>query len=781
MSGRHRRPSSSKRPAPSPATLARRAVRRRTAGAVFGGGAIGVLVLALLLGLLVWALPAKAADKLLPWFPGQPAAPPSSSLDAARELGYDLVFSPNVPADKTWTFPVDAQAYQANACDKDESCTPLARVFADARLTRQLDADVVASATEFSVSGAAADAFADPPCAMDDSGRCKAAAASTTQVARQGKWTLAAEYYLARYFDEDGLKLPRPQVTMFTVDEPRLPAPRLEMNVASDGSIDFSWPAASGATGYTVLSVTRRAPAYADGAETGVAAYRVVGETTGTSLNSLDASGEREYLARVLSDASVKATGAQNLALDAAGFELTTQDDVLAKGKNPLAEYDPSANGMPEVTYAVLATGGETTSTIEETAATALLARVPVALAPKVNAGLGRDAGCDGGLTLAQCLSRFTTMAVTMADGHLVDRAAQFVALPGHVKCTPPGQKAKNCWRLRAVAYGTKLVASWTMNLPGDGPTSADKKAIEKRNKVNFDAWQAVSSDAGEYRAPNTAPVGSMLYTEIKPTVGPVVAYGVNGSTDLVRFIGAHIDAGHTKFDIPAAILPGEKMSVEDPFYEALSQNPMALMTSVWWSTDSNKNSVTLDITIGVDEKKLATKREKVAKKVESVAASIFSPGMSDREKALAINRWLSRNATYDNAAYDASKKLGSKYTVKQWEPYIKKHSDSGTAAGVLLNGKGLCASYAAAFKALADAGGLRAIVVTGKADGEGHAWNKVFMDGKWKVVDPTWNDGYAESGGSVTRYFGLRDGSDNHAQDKDWMTDSFISYYAAK
>ena len=783
--GTHRRPGRPARAWPDSPRRERKIVRRRVAGAIFGGGAVGVVVLALLAAALVWTLPAKVLADVLPGLPI--GTPPQSSLDAARIMGYDLEFEPNVRADMAWTFPVDAQAYRANACDADESCTPLARVFTDARLTRQIDADVgLVEPDRYRVAAALADVFAEPPCVVDESGRCQRAADpdQADQVARQGKWTVGEAYYLARYFDEDGGRLPRLQVTMFTVNEPRLAAPGATTSVASDGSINFTWPAVPEATGYTVLSVVRGVPTYTDGGgETGVVDYRVVGRTAGTSLNSLAASGEGEYLARALTDASVLATGAQNVAIDVAGQAgaLTTQDELVAKAKEPPEAYDPSDNGLPQVTYAVLATNAAATSPLIEVGAATLLPRVPVALAKHTNAGLGRDVGCDGSLSLAQCLARFTMMTVTMADGRMVDRPAQFAVLPEAGKCTPPGAKAKSCWRLRAVAYGTTLVASWRMDVPGNGPSSEDKKAVESRNKKNFATWQKVAGGAGEYRALDAAPVAAVTYVETAPTVAPAVSSPVNGSTELTRFIGAHLGAGNTEIEIPVLLLPGAAKTVEDPLYEALEQNPMALMPSVWWSVSSGEESVTLNITAGVTAKQLASKRTKVAEKVKKVAAAIVTPNMSDRGKALAINRWLSRNATYDYAAYNAAKKLGSKYTVKEWEAYIKKHVDSGTAAGVLLNGKGVCASYAAAFKALADVTGLRSVVVTGTADGESHAWNKVFMDGRWQLVDPTWNDNYAESGGSVTRFFGLRDGADNHRQDKDWMTDAFVPYYAAK
>ena len=766
--------------APSP-TPKRRSVRAQIAKVIVLGAGAGILTLVLIATALVLLLPPSALAKV----PGFAVPPPPAAQAAAQALGYDLVYLPEVSADRVWTFPVNAEAYRANAC-ADDVCTPLARVFADADLTKQLDAALTLTGDgKFKVSGAVADGFADPPCTLDKSGNCQRAAGQdrASQVARQGKWTVGEGYFLVRYFDEDGVRLDRFQVTMFTVRENRLAAPKVQATtVASDGSVTISWTAVPEATSYSVLSVVRGKPAYADGAENGVVTYRVVGQATGTSLNTADV--ERDFLTKALTDASAPASGAQNLAMGVTGaaIVLTTQDELAAKAGETPDSYQPTENGMPKVSYAVMAVNDLTTSPLTETGATDLLGRTPAALAKQTNARLGRSAGCDGSLTLAQCLERFTMMAVTMSDGRLADRPAQFVVLPGNGKCTPAGAKARTCWQLRAMAYGTTIVAPWRLYVSGNGPSSSDKKAIESRNVSNFDAWKkAGGADASRYVAPRATPVSGVEYTETMPTISPNVPHAVNGSTELTTFLGAHVDLGDTTVKIPKALVPGDAKSVKDQFYEAISQNPLSLMTSVWWSASAGDQYVTLQITVGQDAKDLAAKRTKVADKVKKVVASIIKPGMSDRAKALAINKWLSANATYDKAAYNASKKLGVDYSLEDWEGYMKKHADSSTAVGVLLNGKGVCASYAAAFRALADASGLRSVVVTGTGDGEGHAWNKVFMDGKWQLVDPTWNDGYAEAGGSVTRYFGLRDGADKHRQDNDWMTDVYVSYYAAK
>lgn len=61
---------------------------------------------------------------------------------------------------------------------------------------------------------------------------------------------------------------------------------------------------------------------------------------------------------------------------------------------------------------------------------------------------------------------------------------------------------------------------------------------------------------------------------------------------------------------------------------------------------------------------------------------------------------------------------------------------------GILLEGYGVCESYAKAMSRLLDVVGIPNIYVVGMTKQGGHAWNYVQMpDGKWYLLDSTWND----------------------------------------
>ena len=73
---------------------------------------------------------------------------------------------------------------------------------------------------------------------------------------------------------------------------------------------------------------------------------------------------------------------------------------------------------------------------------------------------------------------------------------------------------------------------------------------------------------------------------------------------------------------------------------------------------------------------------------------------------------------------------------------------------------RSVCAGYAALFTAIGTAAGLTVETVVGRARGmvdtgmgEGHAWNAVKLDGRWHLVDTTWDAGYVNADGFHKRY----------------------------
>ena len=67
-------------------------------------------------------------------------------------------------------------------------------------------------------------------------------------------------------------------------------------------------------------------------------------------------------------------------------------------------------------------------------------------------------------------------------------------------------------------------------------------------------------------------------------------------------------------------------------------------------------------------------------------------------------------------------------------------NEDNWSAYGILVNGYGVCESYAEAFQTLCQAVGIKCTGIVGDAGG-GHKWSAVELDGEWYMCDVTWDD----------------------------------------
>ncbi len=114
------------------------------------------------------------------------------------------------------------------------------------------------------------------------------------------------------------------------------------------------------------------------------------------------------------------------------------------------------------------------------------------------------------------------------------------------------------------------------------------------------------------------------------------------------------------------------------------------------------------------------------------LAGSLCAGLKTDWEKAMAIHDWMTQNVSYDYALY-----LAGNYTTLN------------TSESVLKTRTGLCRDYAFLTAAIGRAAGIETRVVYGKArsNGEwiGHAWNEMYVDGRWAAMDTSWDAGYIQ------------------------------------
>lgn len=124
------------------------------------------------------------------------------------------------------------------------------------------------------------------------------------------------------------------------------------------------------------------------------------------------------------------------------------------------------------------------------------------------------------------------------------------------------------------------------------------------------------------------------------------------------------------------------------------------------------------------------TKEEQafVDRQSDTIIKEIIKPGMTTEEKVRAINQYVVDHVEYDDATYE-----GTNVTLHSYSAYGALH------------GLAVCEGYTSIMQTLFDKAGIPSYIITGTVygpNGEGHAWNLVNVDGVWRYVDATWNDG---------------------------------------
>lgn len=111
---------------------------------------------------------------------------------------------------------------------------------------------------------------------------------------------------------------------------------------------------------------------------------------------------------------------------------------------------------------------------------------------------------------------------------------------------------------------------------------------------------------------------------------------------------------------------------------------------------------------------------------IRKLAEKLTKGRTGDREKALAIYEYVSKNIRYDV----------QKYKNDEFE-----YDDS--AIKTLQDRSGVCQDYSFLAVALLRSIDMETRFVEGYAEGSRHAWVEVLVDGKWLTMDPTWGSGY--------------------------------------
>lgn len=140
---------------------------------------------------------------------------------------------------------------------------------------------------------------------------------------------------------------------------------------------------------------------------------------------------------------------------------------------------------------------------------------------------------------------------------------------------------------------------------------------------------------------------------------------------------------------------------------------------------------------------------------IKSVATQLTTDAETDYEKIKAIHDWICSYLHYDNDSLEK----------RNIAPY--------SATEVLKTRKGVCIGYANLFAALCRSIDIPCYVVTGYALGissgstqwtnsivkgneENHAWNEAYVDGRWVIIDTTWDSFNSFENGEMKKGRGI-------------------------
>lgn len=185
------------------------------------------------------------------------------------------------------------------------------------------------------------------------------------------------------------------------------------------------------------------------------------------------------------------------------------------------------------------------------------------------------------------------------------------------------------------------------------------------------------------------------------------------------------------------------------------------------YTTKFNVTYAIKDVFINRDATGYSKENKRVFNAAFAAVDQVILDGMSEEQKVKAIHDYLIYHANYLNN--------GDFSSAEAW---------AYGAEGVLLHGEGVCQSYAIAFYMMAKAAGLDCHYVSGLSSksANGHAWNRVKVDGVWYYIDCTWDDPVGSGAEGYDYYLSQTLWSDHIAEEeRDLVRDNklrWMDYY---
>lgn len=524
----------------------------------------------------------------------------------------------------------------------------------------------------------------------------------------EGKdWGNLPQLYMAVYVDlTTGEKLTKPVVTPVNVKNEIEQEVKAKMTIGDDGLPVFSWDKVKSADYYYVVSLD-----YSNEKGYNNQQAFVQGQTDKLTWSPKDATHLRTYQVSEL-----ERRDAENVKKYGAGTEPIQQDSSTSDDKH----------------YAVIAVSSKGTSAMSNTLSKSDMAK-RIVYTQEVSLTSEEE-----GKSLVDDYLKLPAYAwVTMCDGALVQKWIDYKFDKAEEKTETWGEYEKDDMSdLKA----TKVdIVDIPYRISGTGYTGHgrvqdyDKKTVKADLKALKARQDQLANKGGSKDATVTTTSDDKSKDKAKCT-GTEISdeQKITANSALSEYLAVTMMGGETIIDLSDFPEAQSEEILVDAWQEATYQNPLILgVDGAKISTDGK----TMLISYEDSQADMLKKQGEIKKEVSKVVKDIIKPDMTDLQKEYAINAYLTKIAEYDDAALENAEK-------NNFKKVDEKFNDSFTPYGVLINKVGVCASYASAFKLLADEAKLDAIVVTGYLDGEvPHDWNKVKIGNEWAIVDATNND----------------------------------------
>ena len=534
-------------------------------------------------------------------------------------------------------------------------------------------------------------------------------------------WGLLPMYYLVQYNDlQTGKLLEHPIVRRIRVsDKGFLPRPKnISVDEEANGTFSVSWDPVEGADSYYVVFLNST-----DKDGTTKLSPQLVATTNQTSWNSDQRADDQPQRDRTL-----------NTALDAF---LTAEEDSKGsslKGWLTDEELDRILNGKGTQVSVIAKKNAKISKMSDFIDIANTLGNTPIRIASHALQQLGLDRwGFDN---LSELPAQ---IPVTMADGHtrmqtlVVDPEKSWIESSNPKTVKDPEAKLNVVYHIG----NTRFTSSYIVKNFDPSTYTEDLQKLKKDQE---------EANTG-YFAPNLTYTKEVQNKESKDNVArtfPDTPVQVLGTTPLSKFIAANLMMGYTNIDLSQFPEAESDSRIKAAVVEAKDQNGLVPFIIGYQYAPKDK---VLHVTLGTEgatDQHLAPKdySGQINSKADQVVAEIIKPGMDEETKVRTINSWIINHTTYNYDGLEGSDKVWAQ-TGTLTPEYTPDH-DSG---GIFFKGTTVCEGYANVFQLLATKSGLSSVVVTGvvtRTNGakSGHAWNQVKVNGTWKTVDTTWNDG---------------------------------------